>query len=1031
MTADLTPPAQAQSEDERTGRIVARTMKNRSTEFGWQPTGGERILPDSRRLSPTPPIGRWYSSSPVIVGGTEIGRINARRVSAGVIEFGFTPTGGKRILPRPNRFSFITATTGRWYRSGEITIEENDDGADQPPLRTTQDPTTISAGYHHTCALRESGAIECWGANNYGQTDAPAGSFRAVSAGGWHSCGLRTNGEIECWGANGYGQRESRRRSYSAVSTGGWHTCGLRSTGAIECWGANDYGQTDAPQGSYSAVSAGTTHTCGLNTTGEIKCWGGSRKQPSYEDADYGQTNAPSGSFRAVSAGGYHTCGLRESGAIECWGDNSSGQTDARRGSYTAVSAGNEYTCGLDTTIGVISCWGQNNYGQAVFRTRTGRFTAVSAGGAHTCGLRTDREIECWGFNNSGQATSPTEPLDRQIAERFAPVLRFAAGEQYFPVPVELMIQHSTLHYTRNGQARTKAPGTYRLTDLISHNGQDSYLDLADGQRRATGERVVYARVAEIFSGRTDGVLVQYWFFYLYNATGEPTHSHEGDWEGIQLWFAGLSREDLLTANVPTQLGYAAHESGWAYTKNRESCAEIVSPHQPSVYVARNRHASYIRAGSGGHLDKSFSGWARDQFQGNGATWVLQGRDLPNVGGELGYAIRMLPTDLNQSWLAWNGRWGDTSGNGGPIGPAFKLHFRHSPATVAESKGWSTDEFTCRPRVDAPPSSPTGSAGDEHATGSAGDERATGSADGEDATDSADDERATGSTDDDPPATDSADGERATSDSREFTAVSAGGGRTCGLHSTGEILCWGYDAQTAPPGPFTAVSVGASHTCAIRESGAIECWGGNYFGQSAPPEGSFTAVSAGGRQTCAIHAGTGAIECWGQDWWRRGNAREGSFTAVSTGAAYICAIREIGWIECWGSKRGKSHRPAGWFSAVSAGGARSHNVSFSEHACAIRESGAIECWGDNEYGQTDAPQGSFTAVSAGSYNTCAIRESGAIECWGDNRSGQSDAPEGSFTAVSAGGGHTCAIRESGAIECWGGNEHGQAESPNR
>ena len=296
-------------------------------------------------------------------------------------------------------------------------------------------------------------------------------------------------------------------------------------------------------------------------------------------------------------------------------------------------------------------------------------------------------------------AIDPALFLARRIAGRFAPVILFEQDEDYFPVPVELMIRHSTLHYTRNGQARTRLSGTYRLSDLISHNGRDSYLDLADDVYKFPGERVVYARVAETY-GANAGVLVQYWFFYLYNATGDPEYSHEGDWEGVQLWFAGLSPADLLTANVPMQIGYAAHESGWAYTQKVESCAAINAPLTLNVYVARNRHASYFGAGGGGFfsqlvqgrhgLDKSFD--KQDQFQGNGAAWALQGVAVPDVEGEVGYELRMLPTDPNQSWLAWTGRWGDPEkGSGGPLGPAFKSHFWLPPVR----NGWSRTEFEC------------------------------------------------------------------------------------------------------------------------------------------------------------------------------------------------------------------------------------------------------------------------------------------------------------------------------------------------
>ena len=80
----------------------------------------------------------------------------------------------------------------------------------------------VSVGTDHSCGLRTDGTITCWGWNDYGQADAPAGSFSAVSARHGLSCGLRTDGTITCWGSNDYGQA--------------------------------DYGRADAPAGSFSAV---------------------------------------------------------------------------------------------------------------------------------------------------------------------------------------------------------------------------------------------------------------------------------------------------------------------------------------------------------------------------------------------------------------------------------------------------------------------------------------------------------------------------------------------------------------------------------------------------------------------------------------------------------------------------------------------------------------------------------------------------------------------------------------------------------
>ena len=863
IAADFAAPAQAQSDDETSGRIVARRLSDGRTELGWQPRAsagwGERVLPRARYLPAAPTVGRWLRTSPVEVGGVEIGRIEARLRRDGGIELAFTPTGGERILPSSNYLP-ANARVDRWLNSTEIAIS-----------LTAPRYTAVSSSYGRTCVLHEDGEIECWGRNDYGQNDTLPGRFTAVSTSSGHTCVLHEDGEIECWGRNDdrkgnhAGQNDAPPGRFTAVSAGTLHTCGLRENGAIECWGWNEDGETNAPPGRFTAVSAGFRFTCAVRDDGTILCWGRNtvpRRYSNVESVYGGQTNAPDGRFTAVSARDYHACGLRESGEITCWGANENtegsytGQSAAPHGRFSAVSAGDHHTCAIRES-GEIECWGDNRYGQT--NAPSGLFSTISAGGHHTCGLRVTRELECWGHNNYGQTDVPedlatpaepaaagcpeptqlfrvtettpvarrivreerldttcqvdglprgavrpadryaftldkpsrvsvelwsaafparlfltdangayfyrvgtereggtwlslsesrapdgdgdaiidsasgmtpaslnrvrldagsywlfavsesgsrtgdyqlvveyeriadSEPLDQRIAERFAPVLFFEQEEAFFPVPVERMIELSTLHYTVGGQAHELAPGPgisreYGLADLISHNGRDSYLDLEDDYRAVPGDRVVYARVVELH-GADKGVLVQYWFFYLYNATGARPWSHEGDWEGIQLWFAGLGRDDLLNAAVPTQLGYAAHESGWVLTPST-NCRSVDDPFRPSVYVARNRHASYPEPGSGGALDKSFDGG--DQFQGNGAVWTLPGRDVPDAEGDTEeYEIRIMPS-VHQSWLTWQGKWGDKSGNDGPRGPAFKLHFWAPPVF---NDHWSGGRF--------------------------------------------------------------------------------------------------------------------------------------------------------------------------------------------------------------------------------------------------------------------------------------------------------------------------------------------------
>ena len=431
--------ATAQSEEQRYGKITARRVADDRIEFGWQPTTasgapiGPRVFPRARYFPPDARVDRWLNSSPVEVDGAEIGRINARLRSDGRIEFAFTPTDGERIAPSARYFP-VDARVGRWLRSTEITIS----------AAPAAGFVAVSAGGWHNCAIRAgSGAIECWGHHDVGQTNAPAGRFTAVSAGSDHTCAIRESGAIACWGSNSgwewdeagtaavvhVGQATPPAGRFTAVSAGRYHTCAIRAeSGAIECWGRNDSGQTDAPEGSYTALAVGGSQTCAIRAgSGAIECWG-------YKDGWY--TDAPAGSFTTISAAWGHACAIRESGAIACWGnsgiwsyvddagrvrDHETGLFDAPAGSFTAISSAVAYACAIRAGSGAIACWGLNGYptnetgewqtsetGQT--DAPAGSFIAVSTGQTHSCGLRDTGAIECWGGKGSwlGQTDAPT-----------------------------------------------------------------------------------------------------------------------------------------------------------------------------------------------------------------------------------------------------------------------------------------------------------------------------------------------------------------------------------------------------------------------------------------------------------------------------------------------------------------------------------------------------------------------------------------------------------------------------------------------
>ena len=260
-----------------------------------------------------------------------------------------------------------------------------------PPKDTR---VTLSAGWNHTCALRESGDVVCWGDNKNGRTSPPGGRYISISAGAAHTCGLRENGSAACWGHNGYGQTNAPGGRFTSIYTGRVHTCALREDGKVVCWGNNFSGESAPPSGRFTSISTGSSHTCALRGNGSVLCWG-------YNE--FGQAESPSGRFTSIDAGGNHTCVLRGNGTGLCWGSGISGVVDID-GPFTSISVGDGYTCALDSK-GEAVCWGRSDEGQT--SAPSGRFTSISAGKQHTCGLRESGEIVCWGDNEYGQSSPP------------------------------------------------------------------------------------------------------------------------------------------------------------------------------------------------------------------------------------------------------------------------------------------------------------------------------------------------------------------------------------------------------------------------------------------------------------------------------------------------------------------------------------------------------------------------------------------------------------------------------------------------
>ncbi len=230
--------------------------------------------------------------------------------------------------------------------------------------------TQLSLGALHSCVRTSFGGALCWGANGTGQlgdgstTDRPAptavvGLSRGVdelSASLAHTCAVRDTRGVVCWGSNGFGQLGdgtlmnrsaptpvSGLTDVAHVAAGHFQTCALTAAGSALCWGDNTDGQLGdgttmrrltpvAVSGVTSgrAIGAGYSHVCVLDAAGIVTCAGLNANGQVGDGTSVSrsrQTHAPlPSSAERLTVGAYHSCARLASGAPHCWGLNVSGQ---------------------------------------------------------------------------------------------------------------------------------------------------------------------------------------------------------------------------------------------------------------------------------------------------------------------------------------------------------------------------------------------------------------------------------------------------------------------------------------------------------------------------------------------------------------------------------------------------------------------------------------------------------------------------------------------------------------------------------
>lgn len=292
----------------------------------------------------------------------------------------------------------------------------------------------LQCGYRFCCVRLGSGAVGCWGTNNFGQlgdgTMTERSDARAIagivathlSCGLTQCCAVLNDGNVRCWGANQQGQLgdgtlDSPRLSpvqmrgvagrAVRVSTSESTTCVILQGGALHCVGADWNGQLgDGPGGSVSRslvavsglranvvdVRAGNFHMCARQSDGTAWCWGSNHDFQSLT-GERGDVTTPTRvavpnarMVRSLGTGYGTTCLVLDNGALRCGGSNIYGQLgngsrDVRLAPVQVGTSGSEIVAGsahsCSVSSGSVYCWGENQLGQLGTGDRADRGTPI------------------------------------------------------------------------------------------------------------------------------------------------------------------------------------------------------------------------------------------------------------------------------------------------------------------------------------------------------------------------------------------------------------------------------------------------------------------------------------------------------------------------------------------------------------------------------------------------------------------------------------------------------------------------------
>ena len=239
------------------------------------------------------------------------------------------------------------ATARCWGDNGDGQLGDGTRQSSSTPVRVTvvEAPIeAVSVGEWHACALAKDGSVWCWGSNwrgalGVGDTERHDGAVEVVGLGGrtiaiaagyWQTCALRQDGAVFCWGENsgghlGVGATEEivdgpRRVSglpaaITDIGTSGWassqHSGAVAGDGSVWAWGDNDNAEVgpgaavpvqDEPiqvmAGGTKGLAIGGDITAVLLDSSEVRWWGDGDPNPRIPWSGQIEIQVPSTGYR-------------------------------------------------------------------------------------------------------------------------------------------------------------------------------------------------------------------------------------------------------------------------------------------------------------------------------------------------------------------------------------------------------------------------------------------------------------------------------------------------------------------------------------------------------------------------------------------------------------------------------------------------------------------------------------------------------------------------------------------------------------